>query len=114
CRILGATPPLNLTYELFLDENGEKISKSRGNGLTIDEWLTYGPPESLAQFMFNKPRAARRLYFDVIPKSVDEYLSNVRAYADQEAAARLDNPAWHIHSGDVPAPGADLSFAVLL
>ena len=74
CRTLGGRPPESYTYELFLDENGEKISKSRGNGLTIDEWLTYAPNDSLALFMFQKPRAAKRLYFDVIPKAVDEYL----------------------------------------
>ena len=113
-RILGTNPPLNLTYELFLDENGEKISKSRGNGLTIDEWLTYGPSESLAQFMYTKPKTAKRLYFDVIPKSVDEYVANAAAYAGQDEAARLENPAWHIHAGAVPAVRADLTFAVLL
>jgi lysyl-tRNA synthetase class 1 len=113
-RILGAVPPLNLTYELFLDENGEKISKSRGNGLTIDEWLVYGPRESLALFMYNKPQTAKRLYFDVIPKSVDEYLSHASGYAAQDAAARLENPVWHIHAGTVPAVRTDISFAVLL
>ncbi len=113
-RILGARPPENLTYELFLDENGEKISKSRGNGLTIEEWLTYGPPESLSQFMFAKPKTAKRLFFDVIPKSVDEYLSHVRSYPDQEPEKQVENPAWHIHAGDVPPAGADLSFGLLL
>lgn len=114
CRILGANPPAGLTYELFLDENGEKISKSRGNGLTIEDWLTYGPPESLSQFMFAKPKTAKRLFFDVIPKSVDEYLSHVMKFPEQEPDQQLANPAWHIHTGDVPAPGADLSFGVLL
>ena len=113
-RILGARPPEGLTYELFLDDNGEKISKSRGNGLTIEEWLTYGPPESLSQFMFAKPKTAKRLYFDVIPKSVDEYLSHVRSYPEQEPAKQIENPAWHIHAGDVPPAGADLSFGLLL
>ncbi len=114
CRILGARPPEGLTYELFLDENGEKISKSRGNGLTIEEWLTYGPPESLSQFMFNKPKTAKRLYFDVIPKSVDEYLGNVARYHKQEPADRLQNSVWHIHGGAVPEIGFDISFGVLL
>ncbi|MDG2268919.1 MAG: lysine--tRNA ligase [Alphaproteobacteria bacterium] len=114
CRILGAKPPAGLTYELFLDENGEKISKSRGNGLTIEDWLTYGPPESLSQFMFAKPKTAKRLFFDVIPKSVDEYLSHVTKFPTQESDLQLANPAWHIHTGDVPPPGADLSFGVLL
>ncbi|MDA0787347.1 MAG: lysine--tRNA ligase [Proteobacteria bacterium] len=114
CRILGARPPENLTYELFLDDNGEKISKSRGNGLTIDEWLTYGPPESLSHYMFGKPKSAKRLHFDVIPKSVDEYLTNVAKYPDQEPEQQLESSAWHIHAGDVPAAGADLSFGLLL
>ncbi len=114
CRILGSKPPAGLTYELFLDENGEKISKSRGNGLTIEDWLTYGPPESLSQFMFAKPKTAKRLFFDVIPKSVDEYLTNVSRYPDQEPEQQLANPAWHIHTGDVPPAGADLTFGVLL
>jgi lysyl-tRNA synthetase class 1 len=114
CRILGARPPEGLTYELFLDENGEKISKSRGNGLTIDEWLTYGPPESLSQYMFNKPKTAKRLYFDVIPKSVDEYLGNVARFHKQEPADRLQNSVWHIHGGEVPEIDFDISFAVLL
>ena len=114
CRILGAKPPVGLTYELFLDDNGEKISKSRGNGLTIEDWLTYGPPESLSQFMFAKPKTAKRLFFDVIPKSVDEYLTHVSRYPAQEPDQQLQNPAWHIHTGDVPAAGADLSFGVLL
>ena len=113
-RILGARPPAGLTYELFLDENGEKISKSRGNGLTIDEWLTYGPPESLAQFMFNKPKTAKRLFFDIIPKSVDEYLGNVARFHGQELADRVANSVWHIHGGAVPEIAFDISFAVLL
>ncbi|MEP4378971.1 MAG: lysine--tRNA ligase [Alphaproteobacteria bacterium] len=114
CRILGAKPPVGLTYELFLDENGEKISKSRGNGLTIEEWLTYGPPESLSHYMFGKPKSAKRLHFDVIPKSVDEYLSHVAKYAALDADKQIESPAWHIHGGDVPAAGADLSFGLLL
>lgn len=113
-RILGARPPLNLTYELFLDENGEKISKSRGNGLTIDEWLTYGPTESLSLYMYGKPKTAKRLHFDIIPKSVDEYLSHAAKYAEQDETVRLENPAWHIHAGAVPEVRADLTFAVLL
>jgi lysyl-tRNA synthetase, class I len=113
-RILGIDPPLNLTYELFLDENGEKISKSRGNGLTIDDWLTYGPTESLSLYMYNKPKSAKRLHFDVIPKSVDEYLGLAAKYAEQDEAARLENPVWHIHAGAVPDVRADLTFGVLL
>jgi lysyl-tRNA synthetase class 1 len=111
---LGGRPPEGLTYELFLDENSEKISKSRGNGLTIDEWLTYGPTESLSQFMFIKPKTAKRLFFDVIPKSVDEYLGNVARFHKQEPAERLQNSVWHIHAGAVPKIEIDVSFAVLL
>jgi len=115
CRALGAEPPLNLTYELFLDDTGQKISKSKGNGLTIDEWLRYAPPESLGQFMYNQPTRAKRLYFDVIPRAVDEYLQNAeRAHATPmpEAAA---NPAWHIHAGRVPQSAhSPLSFQTLL
>jgi lysyl-tRNA synthetase class 1 len=115
CRILGAEPPVGFTYELFLDEQAQKISKSKGNGLSVEEWLRYAPPESLAQFMFNQPQRAKRLYFDVIPKAVDEYLANaLRAHA-QPAGERATNPAWHIHAGRVPQQAASpLSFAMLL
>ena len=114
CRILGATPPKGFTYELFLDDKGEKISKSRGNGLTVEEWLRYAPAESLALFMYQKPKAAKRLYFDVIPRTVDEYLSHLQAFPDQEPAKRIDNPAWHIHRGQPPFEPAHLSYNVLL
>ena len=103
-RALGAEPPAGFNYELFLDENGQKISKSKGNGLTIDEWLTYASPESLSLFMFQKPTAAKRLYFDVIPRTVDDYLGFLEAYPDQAWKERLGNPVWHIHSGEPPAP----------
>jgi lysyl-tRNA synthetase class 1 len=114
CKALGGTPPEGFNYELFLDEQGQKISKSKGNGLTIEEWLTYASPESLSLFMFQKPRAAKRLYFDVIPRAVDEYLTFVGKYAGEEAKARLDNPAWHVHSGHPPASELPISFALLL
>lgn len=116
CRIAGGTPPQQMMFELFLDEKGEKISKSKGNGLTIDEWLKYGPAESLALYMFQSPRKAKKLYFDVIPKSVDEYQVYLGKFAGEEAAAKLENPAWHIHrSGQVPAPeAAELPFSLLL
>ncbi len=102
-RALGAEPPAGFNYELFLDENGQKISKSKGNGLTIEEWLTYASPESLSLFMFQKPSAAKRLYFDVIPRTVDDYLGFLEAYPDQPWKERLGNPVWHIHSGEPPA-----------
>ena len=114
CRALGGTPPENFIYELFLDQNGAKISKSKGNGLTIEEWLTYASPESLSLFMFQKPRAAKRLYFDVIPKAVDEYLAYLAAYPQEELKAKLENPAWHIHAGAPPQAELPISFALLL
>lgn len=109
CRALGGEPPVSLTYELFLDEAGQKISKSKGNGLTIDDWLRYGPPESLAQFMYNQPTRAKRLYFDVIPRAVDEYLQHAERGADPAS------PAWHIHAGGVPdTASSPLGFQTLL
>ena len=114
CRILGAPAPEHYVYELFLDENGEKISKSKGNGISIDEWLTYASSESLALYMFQKPRTAKRLFFDVIPKAVDEYHQHLRAYAEQDAAKRVENPVWHIHEGDPPKSDMEVSFAMLL
>lgn len=106
CQILGGKPPNHYVYELFLDEQGQKISKSKGNGLTIDEWLTYASPESLSLFMFQKPREAKRLHFDVIPRAMDEYLQFLEAYGRQDWKNRLGNPVWHIHQGDPPAPEA--------
>jgi len=114
CEILGGRAPEHYVYELFLDEIGQKISKSKGNGLTIDEWLTYASPESLALYMFQKPRVAKRLYFDVIPRAVDEYYQYVAGYTGQDAAAALENPAFHIHSGKVPVVDMPLSFSLLL
>jgi len=114
CSILGGTPPEHYVYELFLDADGQKISKSKGNGLTIDEWLTYAGTESLGLYMFQKPRVAKRLHFDVIPRAVDEYYSFVGAYQGQDAAQRLENPAFHVHFGAVPNPDVPLSFALLL
>ncbi len=114
-KIAGGKPPAQMMFELFLDEQGQKISKSKGNGLTIDEWLTYGPAESLALYMFQQPRRAKKLHFDVIPKAVDEYLTYLAKYPKEEPAAQLENPVWHIHSGNVPAPEtSDISFSLLL
>ncbi len=116
-KILGGTPPDGFNYELFLDEKGQKISKSKGNGLTMEEWLRYAPPESLALYMFNKPRAAKKLYFDVIPRAVDEYLSFVDKFDALEPAQRLETPVHHIHNGAIPADvkgTAGLSFGLLL
>jgi lysyl-tRNA synthetase class 1 len=114
CRILGAEPPAGFNYELFLDDRGQKISKSKGNGLSIDEWLRYAPAESLSLFMFGQPQRAKRLFFDVIPRAVDDYLAHV-AKAKRDGATDPSNPAWYIHSGDVPAEmGSPISFGMLL
>jgi lysyl-tRNA synthetase class 1 len=114
CRALGGTPPEGFIYELFLDEHGQKISKSKGNGLTIDEWLRYASPESLSLFMYREPKAAKRLHFDVIPRHVDEYQQLIEAYRRQDVKQRLSNPVWHIHSGDPPSPEIPLAFSMLL
>jgi lysyl-tRNA synthetase class 1 len=112
-RALGKEPPVALTYELFLDENGQKISKSKGNGLSVEQWLTYAPPESLAQFMYHAPQRAKRLFFDVIPRAADDYINNVVAL--RESNDPHANPAWHIHGGKVPAnAGSPIGFAMLL
>lgn len=114
CRVIGSPPPESLTYELFLDDQGQKISKSKGNGIAVDEWLKYGPPESLSLFMFQQPKRAKRLYFDVIPKNTDEYVTFRSKAGDEEADKLVDNPAWHIHGGDVPDDAVPLSFGLLL
>ena len=114
CRILGTRPPEHFIYELFLDHEGKKISKTTGNGITIDEWLSYAPTESLSLFMFTKPKTAKRLYFDVIPRNVDEYFQHLAAYEKQDAKARLSNPVWHIHSGNPPEVSMPISFSMLL
>ncbi|MBI1219305.1 MAG: lysine--tRNA ligase [Rhodobacteraceae bacterium] len=114
CEVLGGQKPEHFTYELFLDENGQKISKSKGNGLTIDEWLTYASTESLSYYMFLKPKTAKRLSWDVIPKAVDEYHQQLRAYPDQDEAGKLANPVWHIHGGHPPQSHMVVPFAMLL
>ncbi|MTD98767.1 lysine--tRNA ligase [Paracoccus sp. YIM 132242] len=114
CEILGGRAPTHFTYELFLDQNGQKISKSKGNGLSIDEWLTYAATESLSYFMYQKPKTAKRMYFDVIPKAVDEYHQQLRAYPDQPVDQQLANPVWHIHGGEVPASDMVVPFQMLL
>ena len=113
-KALGGTPPEGFNYQLFLDEHGKKISKTKGNGITIDEWLTYASPESLALYVFQSPKKAKKLYFDVIPKTVDEYWTFVEKYREQEGAKALDNPAYHIHEGKPPANTPPVSFAMLL
>lgn len=114
CAALGGTPPEGFNYELFLDDKGGKISKSKGNGLTIDEWLRYASPESLSLFMYREPKAAKRLFFDVIPRNVDEYQQFVEGYVKQDPKQRLSNPAWHIHAGDPPVADMPVTFQLLL
>jgi lysyl-tRNA synthetase, class I len=114
CRALGGAPPEGFNYELFLDERGQKISKSKGNGLTIDEWLRYASPESLSLFMYREPRAAKRLYFDVIPRNVDDYQQFLEGYRRQDGKQRLSNPVWHIHAGAPPTVEMPVSFSMLL
>ncbi|TCS65891.1 lysyl-tRNA synthetase class I [Primorskyibacter sedentarius] len=114
CRALGARAPEHFTYELFLDENGQKISKTSGNGVSIDQWLTYASTESLSYFMYLKPKTAKRMHFDVIPKAVDEYHQQLRAYPTQDLKAQLNNPVWHIHGGEVPESKMVVPFSMLL
>jgi lysyl-tRNA synthetase class 1 len=114
CRTLGARPPEHFSYELFLDDQGQKISKSSGNGVSIDEWLTYASTESLSYFMYQKPKTAKRMYFDVIPKAVDEYHQQLRAFEGQDTAQQLNNPVWHIHGGNVPKSNMLVPFSMLL
>ena len=114
CEILGGVAPHHFVYELFLDEQGQKISKSKGNGVTMDQWLDYATPESLALYMFQKPREAKRLYFKMIPQKVDEYLQFLAAFPKQDAKQKLENPVYHIHAGHPPAAELPISFVLLL
>jgi lysyl-tRNA synthetase class 1 len=114
CTALGGTPPEGFNYELFLDDKGQKISKSKGNGLTIDEWLRYASPESLSLFMYREPKAAKRLHFDVIPRNVDEYQQFLDGYGRQDAKQRLGNPVWHLHEGRPQASEMPVTFQLLL
>ena len=114
CEILGGKKPEHFTYELFLDENGQKISKTSGNGISIDEWLTYASSESLSYFMYQKPKTAKRMHFDVIPKAVDEYHQQLRAYHTQEPDKQAANPVFHIHGADVPQSDLVVPFSMLM
>lgn len=115
CRILGKAPPAGLTYELFLDSQGQKISKSKGNGLSVEEWLRYGTPESLGQYMFQQPTRAKRLFFDVIPRATDDYLTLVGKAAQQEGDDLKANPVWSIHGGTIrPQDTSPVSYTALL
>ena len=114
CRALGGTPPEGFNYELFLDEHGQKISKSKGNGLTMEQWLRYGAPESLSWYMFQSPKSAKKLHFDVIPRATDDYLQHIEMYPAQPPEKQIDNPVWSIHAGAPPAQASPVSFALLL
>lgn len=115
CRIMGKTPPILFRYELFLDEKGQKISKSKGNGLTMEEWLRYAPTESLSLYMYQSPTKAKRLFFDVIPRQTDDYLTYLGKFPAEEEIKQLANPVWHIHQGTPPAPEkTGISFGLLL
>ena len=114
CKILGKESPNGFPYELFLDEKGEKISKSKGNGITIEDWLKYATPESLSLFMYQNPKRAKKLYFDIVPKAVDEYLDFIEKYKTQDISQRLLNPVWHVHNSKPPSENFIMSFSVLL
>src|SRR5258706_10597728 len=114
CAALGGLPPEGFNYELFLDDKGQKISKSKGNGLTIDEWLRYASPESLSLFMYREPKAAKRLHFDVIPRNVDDYQQFLEGFPRQDARLQLGNPVWHIHAGHPPKADMPGTFQLLL
>lgn len=114
CRTLGQRPPNHFSYELFLDDQGQKISKSSGNGISMDEWLSYASTESLSYFMYQKPKTAKRMYFDVIPRAMDEYHQQLRAYATQDETQRVNNPVFHIHAGDVPVSKMVVPYSMLL
>ena len=114
CKTLGKRPPNGFVYELFLDEKGEKISKSKGNGITIDQWLRYASPESLSLYMYQNPTRAKKLYSEVVPKAVDEYLSLIETFPNQEIKKQLLNPIWHVHNGNPPKEKIVMTFSMLL
>ncbi len=114
CKVLGKTPPSGFAYELFLDEKGEKISKSKGNGITIEEWLKYASPQSLSLYMYQNPKRAKKLYSEVVPKAVDEYLSLIEKFPEQKEKDQLSNPVWHVHNGNPPKEKIVMPFSMLL
>ena len=114
CRILGKIPPNGFAYELFLDEKGEKISKSKGNGISIEQWLRYASPESLSLYMYPNPKRAKKLYSEVVPKTVDEYLSLIEKYPNQKEKDQIINPVWHVHNGNPPKEKIVMPFSMLL
>ena len=114
CRALGKNPPNGFAYELFLDEKGEKISKSKGNGISIDDWLRYASPESLSLYMYPNPKRAKKLYSEVVPKTVDEYLNCIEKFESQDHKEKIMNPVWHVHNGKPPKEKIVMSFSMLL
>ena len=114
CKVLGGTPPEGFNYELFLDESGQKISKSKGNGLTMEDWLRYGAPESLAYYMFQSPKSAKKLYFDVIPRATDEFFQQLDAFPKQEVAKQIENPVWFVLRGDTAIKSPPVTFGLML
>ena len=114
CRALGKIPPNGFAYELFLDEKGEKISKSKGNGISIEQWLRYASPESLSLYMYPNPKRAKKLYSEVVPKTVDEYLSLIEKYPNQKEKDQIVNPVWHVHNGNPPKEKIVMPFSMLL
>ena len=113
-KLLGKINPSGFAYELFLDEKGEKISKSKGNGITIDQWLEYASPESLSLYMYQNPKRAKKLYREVVPKAVDEYLDFIEKGKSQNELQKLMNPVWHVHNSEIPEENSIMSFTMLL
>ncbi len=113
-KLIGKKNPSGFAYELFLDEKGEKISKSKGNGITIDQWLEYASPESLSLYMYQNPKRAKKLYKEIVPKAVDEYLDFIEKAKKQDELQMLMNPVWHVHDGKIPKENSIMSFSMLL
>lgn len=114
CKVLGGVPPEGFNYELFLDEQGQKISKSKGNGLTMEDWLRYGAPESLSYYMFQSPKSAKKLYFDVIPRATDEFFQQLDAFPKQEEAKQIENPVWFVLRGETAITSPPVTFGLML
>ena len=113
-KLLGKNNPSGFAYELFLDERGEKISKSKGNGITIEQWLEYASPESLSLYMYQNPKRAKKLFKEIVPKAVDEYLDFIQKSKSQNELQLLLNPAWHVHNGQLPKEDLIMTFSMLL
>ena len=113
-KLIGKTNPSGFAYELFLDEKGEKISKSKGNGITIDQWLQYASPESLSLYMYQNPKRAKKLYKEIVPKAVDEYLDFIEKAKTQDELQLLMNPVWHVHNSQIPKENMIMTFSMLL